>query len=60
MKEHLYKVVDTTAIGTIGVVMMDWLSSASAVLAFIYLVVRLYETETIQKIIARVRKKDQE
>ena len=49
--------IDFAALGILLVTLMDMLPHATAVLSFIWVLIRLYETRTVQNWIRRIRGK---
>lgn len=46
-------VVDGTALGTAAATFFGFLPEATAMLSFIWIAIRIYETETVQKLLGR-------
>ena len=57
--EQLKQVADTASIGTVVATIIGWLPEATAVLSFLWMCIRIYETRTVQGIIARLRERVQ-
>lgn len=57
MPEQAKQVVDAVSIGGTAAVLIGWLPTATAVLTFLWVAVRLWETRTVQRIIKRVRER---
>lgn len=57
-QESIKHVGDAVAVGTLAATLMSWLPSATAILTFLWVLVRLYETQTVQNLIARIRGKE--
>ena len=55
--EHLKQTLDIVSITTVFGTLMGILPSIAALLSIIWSVVRLYETQTVQKLIAKARGK---
>lgn len=55
--DHLKPTLDMASIGATVAALIDMLPAATAVLSFVWMLIRIYETDTIQKLIARWRKK---
>lgn len=56
--EQIKQLADTASIGTVVATIIGWLPEATAVLSFVWMLIRLYETRTVQAIIARLRQRD--
>jgi sorbitol-specific phosphotransferase system component IIC len=55
--EHLKQTLDIVSITTVFGTLMGILPSIAALLSIVWSVVRLYETQTVQKLIAKTRGK---
>lgn len=55
--EHLKQTLDIVSITTVFGTLMGLLPSIAALLSIVWSVVRLYETQTVQKLIAKTRGK---
>jgi len=55
--EHLKQTLDIVSITTVFGTLMGILPSIAALLSIVWSVVRLYETQTVQKLIAKARGK---
>lgn len=53
--EHLKQTLDLVSITTVFGTLMGILPSVAAILSIIWSIVRLYETNTVQKIIAKMK-----
>lgn len=51
----LKNAVDTASVGIALGTFFQWLPSATALLTFLWVCIRLYETRTVQAIVARLR-----
>jgi hypothetical protein len=49
MSEHLKNIFDWASIGTAISTLMGWMPSIAAMLSAIWALIRIYETDTVQK-----------
>lgn len=56
-QEVVKQVGDTAAIGTAVATFFQLLPNITAVFALVYLLLRIYETETVQKLVKRMKRK---
>ena len=52
-QQQVGHVADAAAGATIVASIMQWIPEVSAVVGLVYLLVRLYETDTVQKLVKR-------
>lgn len=48
-------VLDGTAVGTVAATLFGWLPEATALLSFIWIAIRIWETDTVQTLLGRKR-----
>lgn len=48
-------VLDGTAVGATAATLFGWLPEATALLSFIWIAIRIYETETVRRLLGRKR-----
>ncbi len=53
-QETIKHIVDYTAVGVAGMTWLEMLPHISAALAIIWFVIRIYESETVQKIVKKL------
>jgi hypothetical protein len=51
--ETVKHVIDLTSIGTVLATLAGWLPEISALLSAIWVAIRIFETETVQKLLKR-------
>ena len=51
--EQMKQVADVAAVGTMGATLIGWLPAAAAGLTIIWTLIRIYETKTVQRFVAR-------
>ncbi len=49
MNEHAKHIIDWAAVGTTIGAVMAWIPQATALIAFVWWCIRIYETKTVQK-----------
>lgn len=55
MTEQFKQVADVGAVSTLIATLFSWLPSATALVTFVWICIRLYETKTIQRLLQRRR-----
>jgi hypothetical protein len=50
-------IIDTAAVGTVIATVVGWLPQATAILTFLWAIIRLYETRTIQRWLHKKKQK---
>ena len=50
-------VLDVTSIGGLGLVLGNYLPTVTAILTLVWMIIRIYETQTVKNLIARIRGK---
>lgn len=53
MTEHVKTAVDTGAIGVLIATLFSWLPHATALVTFVWICIRLWETKTVQRLFGR-------
>lgn len=56
MNHSAQNAIDVGAMSVLGATLLGWLPQATAVLSFIWVVIRLYETATVQLALKRLRR----
>ena len=51
--DDLKHIIDLGAIGSTILALLDFLPHLTAILAFVWLVIRIYESDTVQKILGK-------
>ncbi len=51
--DQMKQVADVAAVGTMGATLIGWLPAAAAGLTIIWTLIRIYETKTVQRFVAR-------
>lgn len=51
--------LDVAAVGILGGTLVDWLPAIAAIFTVIWTLIRIWETRTVQCIVARIRDRDQ-
>ena len=51
--EQMKQVADVVAVGTMGATLIGWLPAAAAALTILWTLIRIYETKTVQRFVAR-------
>lgn len=54
--EETKHIIDAASITTVIGTIMSWLPSVAALFTIIWTVIRIYETDTVQKIIVRLKR----
>ena len=54
--EPLKPTIDVVSVGTTAAAIMQWIPPATAILTFIWVGLRIYETKTVQSLIRKHRK----
>jgi hypothetical protein len=55
--EQVKNVTDVISVGTVTATVFGWLPEISALFALIYTLIRIYESKTVQDLIAKIKKK---
>ena len=55
--EQVKHVIDVAAVGTTLSAIIGWLPAIAALISIIWGLIRIYETQTVQKLIERIRSK---
>lgn len=56
MNEHAKTIVDLSSITVVLATLVEWLPAAAALASLIWSIIRIYETETVQRWIKKCRK----
>ena len=56
MNDHAKAVIDLSSITVVLATLVEWLPAAAALASLIWSVIRIYETETVQRWIKKCRK----
>ena len=56
MTDHAKTIFDASSIAVVAGTLMNWLPSAAAAASLIWSVIRIYETQTVQRWIKKCRK----
>lgn len=57
MNDHAKIIVDASSIAVVAGTLMNWLPAVAAAASLIWSVIRIYETETVQKWVRKCRKR---
>lgn len=56
MDDHAKTIIDVSSITVVLATLVEWLPAAAALASLIWSVIRIYETETVQRWVERWRK----
>lgn len=57
MDNHAKAVIDLSSITVVLATLVEWLPAAAALASLIWSIIRIYETETVQRLVKRCRKR---
>lgn len=57
MTDHAKTIFDASSIAVVAGTLMNWLPAVAAAASLIWSVIRIYETETVQKWVRKCRKR---
>lgn len=58
MNGNTKRLLDVASVGILGGTLLDWLPALAAVFTIIWTTIRIWETKTVQCIVARIRRQD--
>jgi len=56
MNDHAKSIIDLSSITVVLATLVEWLPAAAALASLIWSIIRIYETETVQRWVERCRK----
>ena len=56
MDDHAKTIIDVSSITVVLATLVEWLPAAAALASLIWSLIRIYETETVQKLVGKCRK----
>jgi hypothetical protein len=56
MDNHAKTIIDVSSITVVLATLVEWLPAAAALASLIWSIIRIYETETVQRWVGRCRK----
>ena len=56
MNDHAKTIIDLSSITVVLATLVEWLPAAAALASLIWSIIRIYETETVQRWIEKCRK----
>ena len=56
MHDHTKTIIDVSSITVVLATLVEWLPAAAALASLIWSIIRIYETETVQRWIKKCRK----